>query len=436
MDLLLVKVPYRVSDKRVASGFDQDTPPLGIYTLKAYLNKYGYDVKASHVINNNDLKEMKDTIKLKSPKLIGLSATTYEFRQAINMAKLCKSINPQIPIIIGGPHVSFNYEEALEHKEIDIVSRYEGEETLKELLESFSNGWFSNLEAIKGIAYRKDKEIVVTPDREYIDLDKVPTIDYNDIDTSRYNQKGVLITSRGCVGRCIFCAAASGVFGRFRQRSAGYVFQDMYDLYHKYDISQINILDNSFTVNKTRTQEICNLIIKNKLPIRWNCETRVEGVDRELLTLMKKAGCYSIQYGVESANDKTLANIRKGINIAMIDSAIRLALKVGIEHICCNFIIGLPGDTKETLEETFEYMRRYKDNKSVHLSVSVLTPYPGTYVYNHANEIGVNILTRDWNRYNGMDVVCETKELSAKEIREIYYKAYHEFYVTSYKEYI
>ncbi|WP_066500537.1 B12-binding domain-containing radical SAM protein [Abyssisolibacter fermentans] len=436
MDSLLVKVPYRVSDKPVVSGFDQDTPPLGIYTLKAYLKKYGYDIKACHVINNKDLLDLKETIKLKSPKFIGLSATTYEFIQAINMAKLCKSINPKIPIIIGGPHVSINYEEALKYKEIDIVSRYEGEETLKELLENYSNGEFTNLENIKGIAFRKNDKVVVTPNREYMDLDEIPLIDYSEINRNRYKQQGVLITSRGCVGRCIFCAAASGVFGRFRERSTQNVFQDMYELYHKYGISQINILDNSFTVNKKRTHDVCNLIINNNLPIRWNCETRVEGVDKELLTLMKKAGCYSIQYGVESANDKTLANIRKGTNIKTINSSIELALEVGIEHICCNFIIGLPGDTVQTLEETFEYMRKFKASKRVHLSVSVLTPYPGTYVYNHAEDIGVNILTKDWKRYNGMDVVCETNELSAKIIREIYYKAYNEFYVTSYKEYI
>ena len=142
-----------------------------------------------------------------------------------------------------------------------------------------------------------------------------------------------------------------------------------------------------------------------------------------------------MQFGIESANDKTLKNIRKGINIKQISEAINNALAVGIENICCNYIIGLPGDTKESLMNTFEYMRKFKGNRRVRQSISVLTPYPGTYIYNHADEMGVKIISKDWKRYNGMDVVGETKNLSAKEIRKLYFDAYNEFYVPSYKEF-
>lgn len=433
MDLLLIKVPYRLSDETVISGYDYDAPPLGIFTLKAYLTDKGYDVEAYHVANQSDFQYVKNIIVNNATKLIGLSATTYEYIQAINMAKVLKKINRNIPIIIGGPHVSFNYEEALENEEIDVVSRFEGEETLAELLEQYDGKKFNNLDTIRGIAYRTGKKVCVTSERELIDLNSIPEINYSDIKLERYKKRGILMTSRGCVGRCIFCTAAGG---KYRERSAENVFHDMEELYYKYGITQINILDNSFTINRSRTEKICDLIIKNQLPIRWDCETRIEVINAELLQLMKDAGCYAIQYGIESANDKTLENIRKGIDAKGITKAIELALKVGIDFICCNYIIGLPGDTVASLEKTFSYMREYKGIKSVKQSVSVLTPYPGTYIYNHAEELGIKILTKDWRRYNGMDVVCETKNLSENQIRDIYYKAYHEFYIESYKEYI
>lgn len=433
MDLLLIKVPYRLSSEPVISGYDYDAPPLGIFALKAYLVEKGFDVEAYHVTNQDDYQLVKDIIKKKEPKLVGLSATTYEFVQALHMAKALKKINEHIPILIGGPHVSYNFDEALQNKEIDIVSLFEGEETLAELIRNYNGKEFENLNRVKGIAYRENGKVIVTTERELLDLNSIPSINYEDIKREKYKKNGILMTSRGCVGRCIFCTAAGG---KYREKSAENVYLDMEKLYNKYGVKKINILDNSFTINKKRTQKICELIIKNKLPINWDCETRIEVVDRELLQVMKDAGCYAIQYGVESANDKTLQNIRKGIDIKSITNAIDLALEVGIDFICCNYIIGLPGDTVESIQETFKYMRKYKGVNNVKQSVSVLTPYPGTYVYEHAQELGIKILTKDWRRYNGMDVVCETNHLSELVIRDLYYSAYYEFYIESYKEYL
>ena len=431
MDLLLIKVPYRISSSKVISGFDHDAPPLGIFILKAYLDQFGYDVKAMHMMSQEDYTEIKDIILAGNAKLIGLSATTYEFEQALSLARKLKQLNNSLYIIMGGPHVSYNYEEALEHDCVDLVSLFEGEETLREIIDNLNGKDVENKEKIRGIAYKENGNIIVTPERDKLNLDSIPTISYKELDLSRYDQPGSLVTSRGCVGRCIFCTAANT---KYRERSAEKVFEDICNLYHNAGISEIAILENSFTINEKRTRRICDLLIKENMPIRWSCEARVE-TSIELLKLMKEAGCYAVQFGIESANDKTLKNIRKGINIKQISEAINNALAVGIENICCNYIIGLPGDTKESLMNTFEYMRKFKGNRRVRQSISVLTPYPGTYIYNHADEMGVKIISKDWKRYNGMDVVGETKNLSAKEIRKLYFDAYNEFYVPSYKEF-
>lgn len=204
MDLLLIKVPYRLSSEDVISGYDYDAPPLGIFALKAFLSEKNFDVEAYHIVNQDDYQFVRDIVKERPPKLIGLSATTYEFLQAINMAKAFKKINKHIPIIMGGPHVSYNYEEALMNEEIDLVSRFEGEETLAEIIKNYDGMNFKNLDKIKGIAYRKEGRVIVTQQREFVDLNSIPSINYLDIRPERYKKSGILMTSRGCMRRKMY----------------------------------------------------------------------------------------------------------------------------------------------------------------------------------------------------------------------------------------
>ena len=161
MDLLLIKVPYRISSSKVISGFDHDAPPLGIFILKAYLDQFGYDVKAMHMMSQEDYTEIKDIILAGNAKLIGLSATTYEFEQALSLARKLKQLNNSLYIIMGGPHVSYNYEEALEHDCVDLVSLFEGEETLREIIDNFNGKDVENKEKIRGIAYKENGNIRV-----------------------------------------------------------------------------------------------------------------------------------------------------------------------------------------------------------------------------------------------------------------------------------
>lgn len=347
--------------------------------------------------NNAILKEVRETIRNFSPDVIGITVWTTFAASAFKIASICKEWNRDVPVVMGGPHVSIKYDEVMKIcPDVDFMVRGEGEESFVELaralVRSKEYGAGSDepsaisheLSTIKGISYRWNGKIVRNPEREFIqDLDSIP-FPARDLllNKDSYNSEdmGLLMTSRGCPYNCSFCATS--IWQRkTRYRSIDNVIEEIKLIINKYGTRQFTFKDDSFTVNKKRVLQLCDRLIKEKIKINWDCNTRVNLVDEELLRKMKKAGCNSIKVGIETGSERILKLMNKNITLKQCRQAAKLFRKVSI-HWTGYFMMGLPSETKEDVYQTLKFMRELKPD---YASFSVYEPFPGTHLF----EIGI-----------------------------------------------
>lgn len=409
-------------------------PPLGLAYIGAVLENAGYDVK---IIDASpfgwQMQQIVQEAKSYAPDYIGISSSTVSFDQAVRLAKSLKK-NLPCPIILGGPHVTALPEEAISEPCFDIGVIGEGEETIVELLNALSSK--SSLKKIKGIIYKEKGKPVLASPREYIkDLDKLPfparhllppLKNYHPTPaTYKKFPVGSMITSRGCPNRCSFCFR--GVFGnRWQFRSPENIVDEMEELVYKYGASEIRIWDDTFNVDPERVRKICKLILKKKLKVSWTCVGRVNHIDQTMLKLLKQAGCWQIAYGIESGNAEVLKSINKGITMDMVKNAVDLTYKSGLKSMGF-FILGLPGETAQTMEETIKFAKSLPLDAA---NFTIATPYPGTVLWTMAKKNGS--LTRD--SYHKLLVnLPETAYfipdgMTARDVKEYEKKAYREFY--------
>jgi radical SAM superfamily enzyme YgiQ (UPF0313 family) len=338
---------------------------------------------------------------------------------------------------VGGPQATFLVEETLGCSAVDIVVRNEGEETMLELMRHFGNHGPS-LDQIRGIAFRNEDtgSICQTPPRPLIaDLDDLPLPARHLLRLDCYVKPGVVITARGCPSQCIFCAANSMyAHPPYRARAAKHVVDEIEELVKRYGLSSLFIADDTFTLWPNRAIEICDLIMSRGLKLEWTCEARIDTMSTRLAAKLVEAGCIGINYGVETGNYDVMRQIRKGIRLADVEQIVNLSQAAGLDVIC-SFIIGFPQDTIRTVTETINFARQLeslgaatkrKHNGSrgrVTFQFTLLTPLPGTYVYDHAAELGIRLLTRDWDHYTFVEPVLETGHLSAADMRQLYFEA-------------
>lgn len=430
VDILLLQIPD--TNAYVFSSENRDRKkklrmcPLGLMYLASYCREKGYK---PHIIDlgiyptrEKRKQVIENFIRENNPKTIGISTYTADYNEFRYISRVCRKASPTTPIIFGGPHATFTYEESLETNPIDIVIRYEGEITLIEVLDYYikSKGKLSQIE---GIAYLEDDEVKVTSKKKFIEnLDILPYPARDLIDLDRYVSSGIMLTSRGCIGRCIFCTAAAMSGSTHRVRSVENIIAEVLEMYKKYNIKHLNFVDDTFTVYKKRNIEFCRKLRELDLGITFDCESRVDCVNEELLREMKEAGCVGIQFGVESGDQFILNKINKGINLEQVREAVRLAKKVGIEHIFCGFMIGHPEDTKESIGRTIEFMIELK-KQGVALGVSITTPFPGTYLYRNLQKLECNLITNEWSNYTLDQCIYETKNLNRRDIKKLHIKA-------------
>ncbi|MCL4383941.1 B12-binding domain-containing radical SAM protein [Patescibacteria group bacterium] len=406
--------------------------PLGIYCLAAYLREQGYEIKVTDgetekLTGNQIIKE----IKRFDPFVVGISSTTVAFHRALEMAKLVKKKFPKAKIILGGPHVTSNYKDALSFKEFDYEVLREGEITTVELLKAIQEG--KPVENIKGIAYRKNGQVVATPPREYIkNLDELPFPAYDLIkdislytpDLSNYMSTPVIniMTSRGCPNQCTFCDRA--VFGQlYREMSAERVVELIKYLVKTYKVREIDFTDDTFMINKVRFRKIFQLLKEEGISFYWTCTSRVNTVDFETLKLAKETGCWHIAFGVESGDEDILKLIKKNITMEQIRKAMNWCKQLGIKSKGY-FIVGHPGDTVETINKTIDLACSLPLDD---ILVTINTPIPGSPQYFFIKEYG-DFDESDWSKFNCWRPVFIpkglSKELLLKKQREMYRKFY------------
>jgi anaerobic magnesium-protoporphyrin IX monomethyl ester cyclase len=402
---------------------------LGLGYLAAVLEKNQYEVD---VIDCQALKlsyeKVRSEISKRQPNVVGMTSTTLTYKSALQIAKIAKEVFPNCLTVLGGPHVTFWDDKALQEcPELDVVVRREGENTLLELVQRIEAG--KSHQDVLGTTCRKDEKIVKNPDRPYIEnLDELPFPARHLWPMERlreYEDILYLATSRGCVYWCEFCTTVRMHGRKYRIRSPKNVADELEFLHKTYNVDQFTFCDDALTVDQARTEELCREIMKRGLKIKWNCGTRVDMLTKELLLKMKEAGCISVWFGVESSSQQVLDAMKKGISPELTMQVFGWVREVGLKPVP-NVILGFPSETKKSAWKTIKFVEKISPDDVGFYNVA--TPFPGTPMYDMVKENGWLRVT-DFDKYDTTTPIFETPWLSIKELGKLREAAFHHFYL-------
>ncbi len=351
MKIALVRVNY--NSKYI-------TPPLGLGYLASYAEKYGHEVLIIDALRDNlSNKEVVEIIDKQGISAVGITCLSFFYNEVVELSKMLK--NEGKKVFIGGVHPTFNPKQTLIDTQADYVSLGEGEIALKKLLDANFDG-----EGILGIYNLKNLPEVPLKGEKVENLDDLPFPDWEQMPPDKYpiisgeiSKKypiGIIATTRGCPFSCKFCQSPAFYERKIRFRSPENVVDEIEFLVKKFGVKEIHFEDDNFTLKREHAYEICRLIVERKIKISFTCPNgiRAEFTDEKLMQMMKKAGCYCIAYGIESANPEILKNISKNENLDLIKKSVELASNCGILTKGF-FIFGLEGETKQTIKQTIQY---------------------------------------------------------------------------------
>jgi anaerobic magnesium-protoporphyrin IX monomethyl ester cyclase len=416
-------------------------PPISLMYLAAYLKERKIEVQIlDGQVENMDEKLLIEKIREFDPCFIGVTCKTPMFTASQRVVQTVKAHFPHVRTVVGGVHPTVLPDDTMKDRNIDFLVRGEGEETLYELVQAVTRG--QSLGGISGLTYREGERVVHNPDRPLpVELDELPFPDMDGIPLDRYHQVPdavfvepirVIITSRGCPYKCIFCSARQMSGYRYRARSPKNVVDEWEELVRKYGGRQIIVLDDNFSVNKKRSMEICDLLIERGLHKEavWTAACRVDQIDLELCQKMKAAGCALISFGIETGTQRLMDLIQKGTNLNTVRWAVKTAKSAGLKTRG-TIILGLPTETVEETKATIQFTKELGLDTC---KFSIATPYPGTALYQVAMEEG-GFDNRDWSRfssqagYTDFDPVYTPKGRTPEDIKYWQRYATRSFYM-------
>jgi len=420
MRVLLVNPHYPVSET--------PSPPLGLAFLAASLERSGVEVALlDFVVFPYSRAFLEAEMRRVRPDMVGITAVTMTYDHAAGVVRDVKAIDARVTTVMGGPHVTFRAEETLrELPELDLVSLGEGDRAVVELVSALEKG--TGWRDVKGLVYRDGSDILRSePRRALEDVNQLPVPARHVLPLGRYRALGMPITmttSRGCPHQCIFCVGRKMVGSKVRYRKPESVVDEMEQL-NRLGFHQINVADDLFTANPRHCLAVCDGILKRRLDVKWTAFSRVDTVSREMLGKMREAGCHTVSFGVESANPEILRRIRKRITPEQVVEAVRMAVDAGVTPHA-SFILGLPGETPETMKETAEFGERIKSMGAIY-GFHLLAPFPGTEVRDQCETHGIRILTSDWREYHANRAIVETPDVTRGMMDDVVSKWQKEF---------
>lgn len=427
MDIVLINSSHNGSNHLIIDSQMKrvtEMLPLGVCYLASELELEGFEVSVLDmaVMNDKEILDSLNQLVSTPPKCVGISSSTLSYVAATEAAKFLKEkLGRDYPILMGGYHVTFEYESALKDGVADVVIRGEGEEVIGRVVDILGNKKSKELlHNVEGISFIQDGKIYSTlPELLRVkDLDKVPIPKRSYVKTDLYRNTGTIISSRGCVAKCQFCAA--GAFGAIRIRSAENVADEIEQLY-KQGTKNIYFVDNTFASNRKRAIQIFRILEQRGVKLNCFIEARVTEVDEDYIDLLKGFGVTSIQFGVETGNAEVMKSIHKNITLERVEKTVDLCCQKGI-GVACSFVIGHPADTEETVRDTIAFATKLK-RLGAEPAFSIMTPYPGTEAYKNREALGVEI--QDWN-FSHWDLnraVARTRNLSARQINKLHSEA-------------
>jgi radical SAM superfamily enzyme YgiQ (UPF0313 family) len=398
-DLILINPSYFPPEKNRNRGqrfieyirggnmyFHPFEPPLGLASLASYLKPKGYecrliDMPAEELTN----KRLKKYLSLLSPpRFIGITAMTTTMRQALEIAQICKSVFPEVPIVMGGVHPTIKPDAALSSHAVDFVIRAEGEEAMAMLMASDME---KRIHEIPGLCFKTpDHRIHIAKKAALIsDLDALPLPDYSSFPALayvRYTQelRGIraisMLVSRGCPYNCSFCAVHQTMGRRWRIKSPKRVSNEMDEVLKLLDLEGIWFKDSIFNLNRDWVKSFCEYRKMSPLKGKFQINTRVDLVREDDLALMAEAGLVQIDLGIESGSPETLKTLRKAISPKQVRKVIKMAKNY--VRISGFFMIGVPGETEEDIDMTLRFAEELELDSA---SISIFVPLPGSTLY-------------------------------------------------------
>ncbi|MCL5279313.1 MAG: B12-binding domain-containing radical SAM protein [Planctomycetes bacterium] len=421
-------------DKRAAardiSRMANLMPPLGLASIAAYLEQYGFRVDIVDCFAHPDADQViEDYVRRYRPGFVGATCTTAGFLDATCIFRRIKELSPETFCLAGGPHVSALRERIIrDYREVDYVVVGEGETPLRSLMEAGGDP-----QGIAGLVYRDDGRVVFSGlQKDLLDLDTLPLPAYHRLEGfPRQYQLPIFnyprtpntscISSRGCPYQCSYCDRS--VFRRtFRYNSADYLYRHVQTLRTQFGIRHINFYDDQFTFHRERVVAFCRRMIEEPLGMTFNCAVRAEHVDPELLVLMKDAGCWMISLGIETGDPDLLAQHRQNADLDWMSRTIRAIHKAGI-RVKGLFMIGLPGETEQSFRRTMDYVFSLPIDD---LNVAKFTPFPGSPLYENIHSLGR--FEENWEKMDCMNTVFVPHGLTAAQLESLFLEFYKRYY--------
>jgi anaerobic magnesium-protoporphyrin IX monomethyl ester cyclase len=427
-------------------------PPLSLATAAAMLRGDGFSVTLrDYPAAGLGMDALAADLRALRPALAIWSTGTPTIGFDLGLAQIVRDCAPEVVTAVLGTHVSACPEEALAENALDVVIRGEPEGVIRDLgrigtgeeIEgsavgtgnSSGNGRcrraLSGCADIRGISWRgaDGKTIHHNPDAPPLAPEAIPAPAWDGLDLEGYRLplKGrrflIVAPVRGCPWRCTFCTAPLYYGHRLRRRPVARVVEEMEDNIARYGIREFFIWADTFTADRDYVRELCRTILTRGLRISWTCNSRVDTIDEETLSLMKEAGLWMISYGLESASDAILAASGKGITAAQSRAAVEMAHRLGIKT-AGHFIFGLPGETRETMAETLTFALSLPLDIAQFYSAA---PFPGTALYNEALEKGW--LTTSSSTISQSTATLALPGLPTAEVDAFRRRAFRRFYL-------
>lgn len=442
MEVMLINPMSKLAaSSRRYQKFVTPVPPSGIAYIAALLEQNNIEVaiidQDANKINN---REILEKIKMEKPQVVGFTCLTPVMGNVRILVGQIKALRENIKIVLGNIHPTLFADEILKHGVADIIVRGEGEYSMLETV--LTLGREGDLRGVKGISFVQNKKIYHNPSRDPIqDLDTLPYPAWHLFNLQLYKNSPLLCVynnpilpiqaSRGCPYRCTFCAQDK-IYQKPRYRKIEKVVGEIEYLYNKFNIRYFGFTDAFFPFSVEQGLEFCDLLVQRGLheKIKWTTETRVNLVNSTLLKRMKEAGAYLIMYGFESGNQEMLDSMKKGTTIEQARKAMEYTKEAGILTLGL-FILGMPGETRKTCEETIKFAKEL-DPDVVKFNTAV--PFPGSEFFEHyRNKLGDIEPEKftswyDWSSNSG-EIIYAPEGMAKKELVDLQRKAMFQFYV-------
>jgi len=410
-------------------------PPLGMLYIATYLRENGIDVSIiDEAAQGYSLKGTVDWVKKEEPDILGFSTCSSSGRKAALIAERVKKENPNIVTVFGNFYATFNAERILrKYPFVDVIVRGEGEHTSLELAKCLEKN--GDLKKVLGINFRKNDQIISTPDRPLIkDIDSLPFPDREMLDVEYHNTTAGLVvapkkfssfvSSRGCVFKCRFCGCRRLARNLWRSRSVENILEELH-LLSSQGYKQFLFVDDNFTLNTKRVINICQRLKKERVDVEFFAEGRVDNCPQDMLQEMVRANCKMIYFGIENATQKVLDYYDKRTTPKQAEDATKKARKAGIDVIAASFILGAPNETRKEIQNTLKFAQKIQVDIP---QFNILATFPGTDIWEELKMQGVLDEEKHWET-GVMVPEVSPNAVPCQEIEQMIHNAYQRFFI-------